>query len=450
MMVDVGIEDTESNGAVIKVIGVGGGGGNAVKNMAHTIEGVEFICANTDAQALRSITNAKVIQLGFNTTKGLGAGTDPAKGREAADEDRAKIEQMLNGTDMLFITTGMGGGTGTGATPVIAKIAKSMGILTVAVVTKPFDFEGKRRRITAEQGIQELRECVDSLITIPNAKLQELLGKDAALTSAFAKADDVLAGAVRGISDIIKRPGMINVDFADVKAVMSGMGLALMGTGCASGPNRAKEATEAAVMNPLLAGVDLKGAQGFLVNITAGPDLTLGEYSDVGRVIEDYAHDDATVKIGTVVDMNMRDELHVTVVATGLNEATLIDQKSGANHIPVMRANQHQQPHQHHQPHAQTYQETPAYQRQPAPAPAPAPVQHPVHDSGRNRQSSPHVSANNFPPIGHNERHVATVASEPAYATNREPVAPQQHAAQNMDTDYLDIPTFLRMKNQNQ
>jgi cell division protein FtsZ len=438
-MVDVGIEDTESNGAVIKVIGVGGGGGNAVKNMAHAIEGVEFICANTDAQALRSITNAKVIQLGFNTTKGLGAGTDPAKGREAADEDRAKIEEMLKGTDMLFITTGMGGGTGTGATPVIAKIAKSMGILTVAVVTKPFDFEGKKRRIVAEQGIQELRESVDSLITIPNAKLQELLGKDAALTSAFAKADDVLAGAVRGISDIIKRPGMINVDFADVKAVMSGMGLALMGTGCASGPNRAKEATEAAVMNPLLAGVDLKGAKGFLVNITAGPDLTLGEYSDVGRVIEDYSHDDATVKIGTVVDMNMRDELHVTVVATGLCEWMPTDQKAGVNHIPVMRPSQQHQQHQH-QPHAQQHQEAPAFQRQPAP---PA-IQHPAHESGRSRQSSPHVSATNFPTLGNNERHVATVASEPAYAPHRE-----QQPAQLTDNDYLDIPTYLRLQNKN-
>lgn len=446
MMVDVGIETfTDSNGAVIKVIGVGGGGGNAVKNMAHLIEGVEFICANTDAQALRSITNAKVIQLGVNITKGLGAGTDPEMGRKAADEDRAKIEEMLHGTDMLFITTGMGGGTGTGATPVIAQIAKSMGILTVAVVTKPFEFEGKRRRVTAERGIQELRESVDSLITIPNAKLQELLGKDAALTSAFAKADDVLAGAVRGISDIIKRPGMINVDFADVKAIMSGMGLALMGTGCASGPNRAKEATEAAVMNPLLAGVDLKGAKGILVNITAGPDLTLGEYSDVGRVIEDYSHDDATVKIGTVVDMNMRDELHVTVVATGLNEAMASDQKAGANHIPVMRANQpqhqhHQQHQQHHQQHVQ-HQEAPAYQRQPAPAPAP--IQHPVHDAGRSRQSSPHVSAN-FPTMGHNDRHVATVASEPAYAQHRE-----QQPAQLSDNDYLDIPTYLRLQNKN-
>jgi cell division protein FtsZ len=444
-MVDVAIETfTDSNGAVIKVIGVGGGGGNAVKNMAHTIEGVEFIVANTDAQALRSITNAKVIQLGFNTTKGLGAGTDPAKGREAADEDRAEIEKMLEGTDMLFITTGMGGGTGTGATPVIAKIAKSMNILTVAVVTKPFEFEGKKRRIVAEQGIQELREYVDSLITIPNAKLQELLGKDAALTSAFAKADDVLAGAVRGISDIIKRPGMINVDFADVKAVMSGMGLALMGTGCASGPNRAKEATEAAVMNPLLAGVDLKGAKGFLVNITAGPDLTLGEYSDVGRVIEDYSHDDATVKIGTVVDMNMRDELHVTVVATGLSEAMAADQKSGVNHIPVMRPSQqhHQHQHQPHQQHVQQHQEAPAYQRQPAPAPAP--IQHPTHESGRSRQSSPHVSANNFPTMGHNDRHVATVASEPAYAPHRE-----QQPAQLTDNDYLDIPTYLRLQNKN-
>ncbi|MBP8771249.1 MAG: cell division protein FtsZ, partial [Thiopseudomonas sp.] len=301
-------------------IGVGGGGGNAVNHMvANNIEGVEFICANTDAQALRDITARTVLQLGTSVTKGLGAGTNPEVGRKAAEEDRERIAEVLQGTDMVFITTGMGGGTGTGAAPIIAQVAKEMGILTVAVVTRPFPFEGKRRLQIADEGIRLLAEHVDSLITIPNEKLLTILGKDASLLSAFAKADDVLAGAVRGISDIIKRPGMINVDFADVKTVMSEMGMAMMGTGCASGPNRAREATEEAIRNPLLDDVNLNGARGILVNITAGPDLSLGEYAEVGSIIEAFASDEAMVKVGTVIDPDMRDELHVTVVATGLD-----------------------------------------------------------------------------------------------------------------------------------
>ncbi|SFB41063.1 cell division protein FtsZ [Azotobacter beijerinckii] len=315
--------DNVPQSAVIKVIGVGGGGGNAVNHMAATsIEGVEFICANTDAQALKNITARTVLQLGSGVTKGLGAGANPEVGREAAMEDRERIAEVLQGTDMVFITTGMGGGTGTGAAPVIAEVAKGMGILTVAVVTRPFPFEGRKRMQVAEEGIRLLAEHVDSLITIPNEKLLTILGKDASLLSAFAKADDVLAGAVRGISDIIKRPGMINVDFADVKTVMSEMGMAMMGTGCASGPNRAREATEAAIRNPLLEDVHLQGARGILVNITAGPDLSLGEYSDVGNIIEQFASDQAMVKVGTVIDPDMRDELHVTVVATGLGART--------------------------------------------------------------------------------------------------------------------------------
>lgn len=313
--------DQTPQSAVIKVIGVGGGGGNAVNHMvANSIEGVEFICANTDAQALRDITARTVLQLGTNVTKGLGAGTNPEVGRKAAEEDRERIAEVLQGTDMLFITTGMGGGTGTGAAPIIAQVAKEMGILTVAVVTRPFPFEGRRRLQIADEGICLLAEHVDSLITIPNEKLLTILGKDASLLSAFAKADDVLAGAVRGISDIIKRPGMINVDFADVKTVMSEMGMAMMGTGCASGPNRAREATEEAIRNPLLEDVNLNGARGILVNITAGPDLTLGEYAEVGSIIEAFASDEAMVKVGTVIDPDMRDELHVTVVATGLDQ----------------------------------------------------------------------------------------------------------------------------------
>ena len=311
--------DNVPQSPVIKVIGVGGGGGNAVNHMVKSnIEGVEFICANTDAQALKNIGARTILQLGTGVTKGLGAGANPEVGRQAALEDRERIAEVLQGTNMVFITTGMGGGTGTGAAPIIAEVAKELGILTVAVVTRPFPFEGRKRMQIADEGIRMLSESVDSLITIPNEKLLTILGKDASLLSAFAKADDVLAGAVRGISDIIKRPGMINVDFADVRTVMSEMGMAMMGTGFASGPNRAREATEAAIRNPLLEDVNLQGARGILVNITAGPDLSLGEYSDVGSIIEAFASEHAMVKVGTVIDPDMRDELHVTVVATGL------------------------------------------------------------------------------------------------------------------------------------
>ena len=311
--------DNVPQSAVIKVIGVGGGGGNAVNHMIkNNIEGVEFICANTDAQALKNVGARTVLQLGPGVTKGLGAGTNPEIGRQAAMEDRERIAEVLNGADMVFITTGMGGGTGTGAAPIIAEVAKEMGILTVAVVTRPFPFEGRKRMQVADEGIRALSDCVDSLITIPNEKLLTILGKDASLLSAFAKADDVLSGAVRGISDIMQRPGLMNVDFADVKTVMGEMGMAMMGTGCASGPNRAREATEAAIRNPLLADVNLQGARGILVNITAGLDLSLGEYAAVGEIIEAFASEAATVKVGAVIDPDMRDELHVTVVATGL------------------------------------------------------------------------------------------------------------------------------------
>ncbi|HCS46430.1 MAG TPA: cell division protein FtsZ [Pseudomonas sp.] len=339
---------------VIKVIGVGGGGGNAVNHMVKSnIEGVEFICANTDAQALKSIGARTILQLGTGVTKGLGAGANPEVGRQAALEDRERIAEVLQGTNMVFITTGMGGGTGTGAAPIIAEVAKEMGILTVAVVTRPFPFEGRKRMQIADEGIRLLSESVDSLITIPNEKLLTILGKDASLLSAFAKADDVLAGAVRGISDIIKRPGMINVDFADVRTVMSEMGMAMMGTGCASGPNRAREATEAAIRNPLLEDVNLQGARGILVNITAGPDLSLGEYSDVGSIIEAFASEHAMVKVGTVIDPDMRDELHVTVVATGLGAKIEKPVKVIDNTVHTSMASQPQQ-------HAPARQEAPA------------------------------------------------------------------------------------------
>lgn len=311
--------DNVHQSAVIKVVGVGGGGGNAVKHMiASKVEGVEFICANTDAQALKDIDARTVLQLGNTMTKGLGAGANPEVGRQAAMEDRERITEVLRGADMVFIAAGMGGGTGTGAAPVVAEIARELGILTVAVVTKPFPFEGRKRMAIADAGIKELGERVDSLITIPNEKLLSVLGKQTSLLDAFKAANNVLLGAVQGIADLIIRPGMVNVDFADVRTVMSEMGLAMMGTGRASGDNRAREAAEAAIRSPLLEDVNLHGARGILVNITAGIDLSLGEYSEVGTIIEEFASGDATVVVGTVIDPEMSNELRVTVVATGL------------------------------------------------------------------------------------------------------------------------------------
>jgi len=309
-----------ASSAVIKVVGVGGGGGNAVQHMVSTeVDGVEFICANTDSQALNNMGAKSVLQMGSEITKGLGAGANPEIGRQAALEDRDQIEDMLSGADMIFITAGMGGGTGTGAAPIVAEVAKELGILTVAVVTKPFPFEGRKRLKIAEEGIKELSENVDSLIIVPNEKLMQVLGKNCSLINAFTAANDVLKGAVQGISDLIIRPGMINVDFADVRTVMSEMGTAMMGTGSAKGENRAVEAAEAAVRSPLLEDVDLQGARGILVNITAGLDLGLGEFSEVGEVVEEFASDDATVVVGTVIDPEMTDYIKVTVVATGLN-----------------------------------------------------------------------------------------------------------------------------------
>ncbi|WP_372864883.1 cell division protein FtsZ [Spongiibacter sp.] len=312
--------DNVPQNAVIKVVGVGGGGGNAVKHMiANSVDGVDFICANTDAQALTDVMSKTVLQLGTTITKGLGAGANPEVGRQAAMEDRDRIAEALEGADMVFITAGMGGGTGTGGAPVVAEVAKELGILTVAVVTKPFPFEGKKRLTVAEAGMKELRQHVDSLITIPNEKLLPVLGKNTSLLDAFKAANDVLLGAVQGIADLIIRPGMINVDFADVRTVMSEMGMAMMGSGVARGENRACEAAEAAIRSPLLEDVNLEGARGILVNITAGLDLSLGEFSDVGDTIKEFASEDATVVVGTVIDPEMSEELRVTVVATGLD-----------------------------------------------------------------------------------------------------------------------------------
>jgi len=314
------VENVPQN-AVIRVVGVGGGGGNAVRHMlASEVDGVDFICANTDAQALKELDAKSIIQLGNNITKGLGAGANPEIGRQAAIEDRERIAETLKGADMVFITAGMGGGTGTGGAPIVAEVARDLGILTVAVVTKPFPFEGGKRMKIADAGLSELAEHVDSLITIPNEKLLSVLGKNTSLLDAFGAANDVLLGAVQGIADLIIRPGMINVDFADVKTVMSEMGMAMMGTGSASGENRAREAAEAAIRSPLLEDVNLQGARGILVNITAGPDLNLGEFSEVGSIIEEFASDTATVVVGTVIDESLGEDLKVTVVATGLGQ----------------------------------------------------------------------------------------------------------------------------------
>lgn len=319
--------DSVQDKPVIKVIGVGGGGGNAVKHMiVSEVEGVDFICANTDAQALKDIEARTILQLGNNITRGLGAGANPDVGRQSAMEDRERIAEVLQGADMVFITAGMGGGTGTGGAPIVAEVAKDLGILTVAVVTRPFKIEGRKRSQVAEEGIIELRDKVDSLITIPNDRLLEVLGNKVTMKGAYKEADNVLLGAVQGIADLMIRPGIMNVDFADVRTVMSEMGMAMMGSGAAVGENRARESAEKAVRSPLLDDVNLQGARGILVNIITGSEdggcqeLTLGEYSEVGEIVQEIASDDATVVIGTAVDDKLGDEMRVTVVAAGLGE----------------------------------------------------------------------------------------------------------------------------------
>ena len=313
--------DNHAQDAVIKVVGVGGGGGNAVDYMvSENLEGVEFICANTDAQALKKTSAKTILQLGGNITKGLGAGADPDVGRQSALEDRERISEVLEGADMVFITAGMGGGTGTGAAPVFAEVARDLGILTVAVVTRPFPFEGKKRGEVGQQGIDELKQHVDSLITIPNEKLLTVMGKGASLLDAFKAANNVLLGAVQGIAELITRPGLINVDFADVRTVMSEMGMAMMGSGVADGEERSRLAAEEAISSPLLEDVNLSGARGILVNITAGLDMSIGEFEEVGNTVKEFASENATVVVGTVIDPEMSDDLRVTVVATGLGQ----------------------------------------------------------------------------------------------------------------------------------
>lgn len=318
--------DSVAQDAVIKVIGVGGGGGNAVQHMVSTgIDGVDFICANTDAQALTRMKGAKSLQIGCNITKGLGAGATPDVGHQAALEDRELIQEAISNTDMLFVTAGMGGGTGTGAAPVVAHIAREMGILVVGVVTKPFAFEGQTRMKIALHGIKELTQHVDSLITIPNDKLLDVYGRDFDLMNAFKGANDVLYGAVQGITELITNPGVINVDFADVRTVMSQMGMGMMGSGKSTGDNRAEEAAQAAVASPLLEDVNISGARGILVNVTAA-NMTLGEFQDIGSVVSSFASEDATVVMGTAIDDAMDNELRVTVVATGLGNSKMTAQ----------------------------------------------------------------------------------------------------------------------------
>ncbi len=380
--------DSMPQNAVIKVIGVGGGGGNAVKHMISSdIDGVEFICANTDAQALKDIDARTILQLGNTMTKGLGAGANPEVGRQAAMEDRERIAEVISGADMVFITAGMGGGTGTGGAPVVAEIARELGILTVAVVTRPFPFEGRKRMAIAEEGIKQLKDRVDSLITIPNEKLLSVLGKTTSLLDAFRAANDVLLGAVQGIADLIIRPGMINVDFADVRTVMSEMGMAMMGSGHSRGENRAREAAEAAIRSPLLEDVDLQGARGILVNITAGMDLTLGEFTEVGDTIEEFASSDATVVVGTVIDPDMSDEIRVTVVATGLGA-------TAASKIPA------------------------------------APTK--IVDNTRNADGNPNYAVLDKPTV------MRANAAKAATGTAR------AHDPRDRDMEYLDIPAFLR------
>lgn len=393
---------SEIDSAVIKVIGIGGGGCNAVEHMlTQSIEGVDFICANTDAQVLKNSAARTVIQLGTQLTKGLGAGANPEIGKRAAQEDRTRIQEVLNGADMVFITAGMGGGTGTGAAPVIAEIAKDMGILTVAVVTRPFPFEGRRRAQVADAGLAELSQNVDSLITIPNEKLLSVLGKNVSLLDAFKAANNVLQGAVQGISELITRPGLINVDFADVRTVMSEMGVAMMGTAVASGEDRAREAAEAAVASPLLEDVSLSGARGVLVNITAGMDMSIGEFEEVGEVIKSFTSDQATVVVGTVIDPEMSDELRVTIVVTGLDHQEQAPAPHQASSARVLNTG----------------------------------VREPYHTGprGHGAYQKPAESAQS-----------ASESSQAQKSSGQKVVKERSRIDVRSDSDYLDIPTFLR------
>lgn len=416
------VNDDHQN-AVIKVIGVGGGGGNAVQHMIDSqLEDVEFIVANTDSQALQRVPASTTIQLGGDITKGLGAGANPDVGRQSAMEDRENIARALEGADMLFITAGMGGGTGTGASPVVAEIARELGILTVAVVTKPFPFEGRKRMQVAMQGIKELREQVDSLITIPNEKLLGVLGRQTTLLDAFKAANNVLLGATQGIADLIIRPGLINVDFADVRTVMSEMGMAMMGQGTGKGENRAVEATETAIRSPLLEDVNLRGARGILVNITAGIDLTMGEFGEVGEMIQELAAEDATVVVGTAMEPDMSDEVRVTVVATGLGSAAPVQE------APVVEAARSASPQR-----AVDY-DRPPYTRAKSSVGTP-----------ESSTSSASTSAKSSTGMAGDKARELVRSSSTTVQQGSAAVAKEPEVATESDEDnYLDIPAFLR------
>ncbi len=398
------LAENSTQNARIVVFGVGGGGGNAVENMLvdNSVHGVEFVVINTDVQALQRSSCLTTLQIGEKITRGLGAGADPSIGRQSAEEDKERLREYLEGADMIFITAGMGGGTGTGAAPVVAQVAKEMGILTVAVVTKPFSFEGKVRTQVAEEGIRELSQHVDSLITIPNNKLLSVLGKNITLLNAFKTANNILLGAVQGIADLITRPGLINVDFADVRTVMSEMGMAMMGTGVATGDNRAVEAAEAAISSPLLDDINLSGARGILVNITAGPNMSIGEFEQVGETVKSFTTESATVVVGTVIDPDMRDEFRVTVVITGLGNPQ--------GQPPKLAS---------HAPHI-----------------AHVPPAHPAYQTSQ-------VAARQAPLNVKYERPQTIRTPQPAQQeTSVKPATVQTTDRQNMD--YLDIPAFLR------
>lgn len=406
--------ENEANGANIKVVGVGGGGGNAVQHMIdQKVGGVEFICANTDSQALKSMSAEVILQLGGELTKGLGAGARPEIGRDAAIEDREHIAEVLEGADMVFVTAGMGGGTGTGAAPIVAEVAKDLGILTVAVVTRPFSFEGKKRMQLAEEGIRELAEHVDSLITIPNEKLMSELGATTSLLDAFKIANDVLLGAVQGIANLVINPGLINVDFSDVRTVMSEMGMAMMGSGAAIGESRAREAAESAMRSRLLEDVNMNGAKGILVNITASDNISIGEFTEVGNTIHSMASSDAIVVLGTVIDETVGDELRVTVVATGLESA---GKPSGHSVVSSINNRAPQQP-------AQT---------------AAAPV------AGLNRRQEVDAVA------GLNASHHNDYSAYDAPAVDRSRADRSARAAAQAggatNREYLNVPTFLRQQ----
>jgi cell division protein FtsZ len=328
------LDEEGRTGARIKVVGVGGGGSNAVNRMVQAgLEGVEFIVANTDLQALKLNAAPNKIQIGGKLTKGLGAGADPNVGRQAALEDTDKLIEALDGADMVFVTTGLGGGTGTGAAPVIASLASELGALTIAVVTKPFKFEGKKRQTQAERGLEELRDCVDTVITIPNERLLATIARTTSLTQAFTSADDVLRQAIQGISDLILVPGLINLDFADVKTIMAGMGMAIMGTGIAEGDNRAIDAANAAISSPLLEDASVRGARGVIINVTGGSDLSLIEVSEASAIIQEAAHEDANIIFGAVVDPKMEGKVKITVIATGFDRVAAARQVTASSAV---------------------------------------------------------------------------------------------------------------------